>query len=223
MQQAMMLDMDSAGPIDSRPAPVRQVEADIQTAYALYNETAARCGLPKAEEGRIAEHRHKKLKKRLEHGGLANWRIALDTIERSRFLRGVAGGRGWKASLDFMLQPDKYQKLLERAYDQDFGGSEAATRSTAAAGAGRVPTEPAGPLDKLREATRAELMMMADLPCFSSRHVTDRQMAWVRHQVALKAAGKRYRWSLIPAAGWEPAPASPPEEPPPPAEIEDYN
>lgn len=86
---------------------------DIAEAVRRWNATAARLGLPSV--ARLTEERRVKLRLRLsESGSLEDWDRALAALDRP-FLRGQ-NDRGWRANLDFVLQPKSWTKLLEGAY-----------------------------------------------------------------------------------------------------------
>jgi hypothetical protein len=92
-------------------APERS-QADI--AFDLYNETADRAQLPRAQV--FTDGRKSKLKLRLkEAGGLEGWKIALAKVEASPFLTGRR--QDFKADLDFMLQKASFVKIMEGRYD----------------------------------------------------------------------------------------------------------
>lgn len=103
--------------------PPSEPEPDpVDVAFRSWNILAERYGLPLAE--RLTETRRKHLAKRLDGGDLDRWRRALEAVERSRFLRGMApprkpGDRPFKAHLDFVLQASSFQKLIEGHYGDD--------------------------------------------------------------------------------------------------------
>ena len=85
---------------------------DPLIAFDEWNALAGRLGLPKAKA--FTPARRSKLKSRLAHGGLAEWREALRAVEVSRFCRGLKSD--FKADLDFVLQDRSYQRLIEGFY-----------------------------------------------------------------------------------------------------------
>jgi hypothetical protein len=89
---------------------------EVMVAFEMWNETAARCGLPKAKD--LTDGRRRAIRKRLETGGLDGWREALGGVERSRHCRG-GNDRAWKADLDFVCQAKSYQRLREGFYGDD--------------------------------------------------------------------------------------------------------
>ncbi|MGB1548423.1 MAG: DNA replication protein, partial [Alphaproteobacteria bacterium] len=70
-------------------------------------------GLPIAKA--LTPDRKRKLHARLKEHGLSGWNDALVQIEQSSFLCG-RGEKGWCASIDFLLQPSSFNKVLEGAY-----------------------------------------------------------------------------------------------------------
>lgn len=195
--------LDAAGPADRRSLEARAAETELDLAWSLYCEMAARCDLPVPEEKSPA--RVKLILKRLaDHGGLAKWRYALESIERSRELRGE-NRRGRKVHIDYVLSAARYVQLLERAaFDQDWGKPRAETGG-----------KPAGrsPLDVLRSATPEEMDVQRRLfGGMAAANITPRQADWYRHQDALRAAGERRRWSMRAPAGWV-RPDDPPHTP----------
>lgn len=104
----------------ARAAPIHRekrdlsLEPDALQAFEAFNDMALRCGLPQARS--LTPQRRSKIKARIrEHGGPSAWMRALANIERSAFLRG-RNDRGWTATLDFMLQPASFTKIVEGTY-----------------------------------------------------------------------------------------------------------
>lgn len=83
-------------------------------AFEAYNATALRCGLPQA--AKLTPDRQRKIVARLKDYGSDGWETALANIERSSFLTGK-NDRGWRASLEFLLQPASFAKV----HDGTFG------------------------------------------------------------------------------------------------------
>ena len=88
----------------------------VQKAFDNWNIAASAWGLPIAKT--LTPDRRKKLRARLKEHGIEGWNEALGTIEKSEFLRGE-NDRAWRASLDFMLQPSSFNKLLEGSYSNE--------------------------------------------------------------------------------------------------------
>ena len=91
--------------------------SDVQKAFDNYNVVAESCGLPKARF--LTPTRRAKIQKRLRDiGGLDAWNEALAKLEVNTWMHGD-NDRGWRASLDFMMQESSLLKLLEGVYDHD--------------------------------------------------------------------------------------------------------
>lgn len=108
----------------SSPSATDRDVADRQDglaeALAAFNRMAAEVGLPEAQG--LSRKRRLALKARLRDcGGIVGWRIAMDRVRASPFLRGD-NDRGWRASLDFLLKAESFAKLMEGAYDPAPGG-----------------------------------------------------------------------------------------------------
>ena len=98
------------------PTPVRLVKPDAATLQRLWNELAAP-GLPRWRE--MSSKRRKAAEARLRERSLdgpGGWREVIERINASAFLRG-SGRDGWRASPDWILQPDSAAKVLEGKYD----------------------------------------------------------------------------------------------------------
>lgn len=109
---------------------------EVLLAFDLWNDTADRCGLPKAKV--LDESRRRAIRKRLEVGGLDMWRQAMEAVEASAFLRGLrigGDGRAFRADLTFVCQAKSFGKLVDGAYGQD---ADPPARMTASA----VPHNP---------------------------------------------------------------------------------
>lgn len=88
---------------------------DVQLAFDEFCVLAQEIGLPVPID--LSTKRRKKLAEILSRHGLAKWRKALNAIRGSEYLAG-ANDKGWCADIDFVLQPDKFNKLLEGSYGQ---------------------------------------------------------------------------------------------------------
>lgn len=87
---------------------------DFEAAFKLYNQTAVRAELPKAQV--LTDTRKSSLKARLKDcGGLDGWEAALSKLEASDYCTGKVNG--WKADLDFVLQQKSFTRLMEGSYD----------------------------------------------------------------------------------------------------------
>lgn len=87
-------------------------EYSPKQAYADYNERAAELGLGVARK--LTPERQRSISQRLKEHGEDGWREALQNLDTG-FLRGN-NARGWKADLDFLIQPKSFNRLLEGYY-----------------------------------------------------------------------------------------------------------
>lgn len=102
--------------VSQPPSEITQPEPDVlTTAFEAYNDLAkARC-LPIAFE--LNAERRAALRLRLQEcGGIDGWRAALAKLDESSHCLGD-NDRGWRASLDFILQKKSFLKLREGVYD----------------------------------------------------------------------------------------------------------
>jgi uncharacterized protein YdaU (DUF1376 family) len=119
------------------PAP------DVEQAFALWNQAAAREGWP--EVMFLNGPRRIALMARLcECGGLDGWRAALEAAARAEFLKGRDGAVHRWFTFDWILQPDKFTRLMEGRYaerhrrdETDAGGLSATLAALGRAGSGR--------------------------------------------------------------------------------------
>lgn len=108
---------------------------DIKLAFDAYNELAERVDLPRAMT--LGTDRRTGIRARLmECGGLDGWRAALEKLGASPHCRGE-NDRGWRADLDFLIQPKSFRRLMEGRYDDRRGvgaanGHGGGARSSAA-------------------------------------------------------------------------------------------
>lgn len=102
---------------------------ELDEAVELYNDLAARYGFPGCRN--LTGKRKGQLRQRLmEYDGLKTWKEVLSKVEQSSWLRSkVKGTNGWKVSIDFIIQPTSFAKLLEDFYydgpDQSSSGKPA--------------------------------------------------------------------------------------------------
>jgi len=89
---------------------------DALAAFHAFNEVALRCGLQQA--AKLTQDRQRKITARLKDYGLDGWHKAMANIAGSAFLKGK-NERGWRATLDFVLQPASFSKLHDGAYNAD--------------------------------------------------------------------------------------------------------
>jgi len=117
----------SAGPVQGHTSTPKTIDTkedtplppkgaspgDALKAFHAYNETALRCGLQQASK--LTPDRQRKIIARLKDYGLDGWTQALANIERSSFLTGK-NDRGWRASLDFLVQAESFGKVHDGGY-----------------------------------------------------------------------------------------------------------
>lgn len=87
----------------------------INQAVEAWNRLASDLGLAKVLK--LTPARKAKLRARLHDCcGLEGWKLALEKIRKSPFLRGEK--TDWRADFDFLLQEKSFTKLMEGAYDE---------------------------------------------------------------------------------------------------------
>jgi uncharacterized protein YdaU (DUF1376 family) len=124
-------------------APALSQAPDAEQAVALWNQAAAREGWP--EVMFLNGPRRIALMARLgECGGLDGWRAALEAAARAEFLKGRDGAVHRWFTFDWILQPEKFTRLMEGRYaerhhrdETDSGGLGATLAALGRAGAGR--------------------------------------------------------------------------------------
>jgi hypothetical protein len=88
----------------------------VRKAFDQWNVLAKRLELSVCLD--LTERRRTAIRERLAaHGGLASWTKALASLERSAWCLGQTED-GFKATLDFVIKPDKFLKLLEGGYER---------------------------------------------------------------------------------------------------------
>lgn len=97
--------------------PTDEFEAreDVDRAFAEFIDLAARAGLPSPRV--LSKSRSMLLRTIIQRHGLDAWRCALAKLDASAFCRGQ-NERGWKAGIDFLLKPEKFQNLIDGKYDR---------------------------------------------------------------------------------------------------------
>ena len=119
----------------------RQKRDDPKFAFETFNALAAEIGIPTATK--LDKRRRDAIRRTLaDIGGIDAWNQILDALRNSPFCRGQ-NDRGWRANLDFLLNPTKRQRLVEGGYGDDRkteltplrnGRSENAAAQTAGSG-----------------------------------------------------------------------------------------
>lgn len=119
---------DNTDKVDTNVSTSRRAQtppSDVVKAFTMYNETAERCGIPKAQ--RLNKAREARLAARIrDAGGLEGWGAAMAKIEGSDFCTGRK--TDFKATLDFILQDSSFTKLMEGNYDN--GPRHSSTKNT---------------------------------------------------------------------------------------------
>jgi hypothetical protein len=170
-------------PEDAQPVlldvPVTPPERpeDLQ---ALWN-TEAHPSLPRWQG--MSDTRKRKAVARLKDRPLAQWRDVIRRLSASPFCRGEEGGTGWRASPDWLLQPDTADKVLEGKYDRN--GAKPA-RHEAQVGRGAEGRECSG-CGVLGEGGRVG---------------TDEEHAWLGYECGCFGAWKDSGVSYIEAGQW---------------------
>lgn len=104
-------------PVNKNPLPPLKTKGpgavEALKAFEAYNVTALECRLPQA--AKLTPDRQRKIIARLKDYGLEGWTRALANIEKSSFLTGT-NDRGWRANLDFLLQPASFAKVHDGGY-----------------------------------------------------------------------------------------------------------
>lgn len=83
---------------------------EIKKAFDDWNEIARSCGLPEARE--LNKTRKQKIRDRIASG---KWPECLQIIRESKFLQGE---KGFRATLDWILEPSHFTKIVEGNYSE---------------------------------------------------------------------------------------------------------
>lgn len=111
-------------PITNNQQPELSSEEDIpekpkisvEDVVDAWNDLAKDRDLPKVLK--ITPARRKQIQARIREYSPDDWSTALTAIYKSKFLCGD-NDRGWKANIDFLLQPSSFVKLIEGAYSNE--------------------------------------------------------------------------------------------------------
>lgn len=87
-----------------------QIKQETDAAFAAFAASAAKHGWPQPRE--LSPERRKKLRARLKQHGMGVWRNALERAEASTLINE---GGWW--SLDWLLKPANFAKVIEGNYD----------------------------------------------------------------------------------------------------------
>lgn len=117
--KAMLSESESDNKINTPLPPKGGGMGEIRKAFENYNKAATQLGLPLA--AKLTPERERKLRARLKEHGLSGWNDALQALCEQPFCLGE-GGQGWRADLDFLLQPKSLNRVRERAYARSENG-----------------------------------------------------------------------------------------------------
>lgn len=105
------------GSPETPPAPNgsgKPIEISPEHVIEAWNIMAGEAGVPKA---RMTDERKRKLRSFVRRHSIDDITEAIWAVPRSSFLCGE-NDRGWKAGIDFLLQPSSFTKLIEGTYDR---------------------------------------------------------------------------------------------------------
>ena len=102
---------------EQEASPLVDATSFVTLAVAYWNEMATANGLPEAKA--VGDPRRKAIGARLKEAGLDGWKAAVDAVEVSKWCRGLKPDSSWRASIDFVARPGKFQGLIEGAFGQD--------------------------------------------------------------------------------------------------------
>lgn len=126
---------------DLTDLPAHLVRGELGQAIALWNAMAEGAGLPRVDK--LTSKRRRALTKRLRDcGGIDGWRMAMDRVGASPFLRGERPGKGhenWKCGFDFILDEEHFTKLMEGSYDDRQAAAASGTRREILEAVGLAP------------------------------------------------------------------------------------
>lgn len=89
---------------------------DSETVVSYFNETCV--SLPRVSK--ISDVRERAINARLKENGMETVKAVIDKVRDSDFLNGK-NDKGWTASIDWIMKPANFQKILEGCYDNRSG------------------------------------------------------------------------------------------------------
>jgi hypothetical protein len=107
-------DADATPPHEAQPRQPKSGKntTEVRAAFDLYVEVAKRCGLAEPlQPGPWA----REIGARLRESKLDGWKQMLAAVEASQLLCGE-NDRGWRASLDWLVKPKNFAKVLSGQY-----------------------------------------------------------------------------------------------------------
>lgn len=136
-------------------------------AFSVFCEAVA--SSPIAVPRKLTADRRRKIEARLREHGPEVWREACQRVAASPFCRGK-NDRGWRADLDFLLQPKSFNRLIEGGYDQ---------------------TEPRGHSPPHEQLTDLQRIVRATEPVEDYRHEPSSPIGEHRQQNVLALSSRR--------------------------------
>lgn len=115
-------------PTKARKAPDGISKAECIGAFIQFSELAQRIGLP--IPATMTPGREKSIRSRLRDHGAASWSTALAAIEASDFLRGRSEKADFKISLDWLIGPKNFPKVIDGNYGPKIAASTSETHWT---------------------------------------------------------------------------------------------
>lgn len=111
-----LVSSEPEGSSETTPAPQKNGMDAVQPEQVIeaWNVMAEQTGVIKAK---LTDDRRRKLKTFLRRHKIEDITEAIWAVPRSSFLCGE-NDRGWKAGIDFLLQPSSFTKLIEGTYDR---------------------------------------------------------------------------------------------------------
>jgi hypothetical protein len=94
------------------PPKIEEDRVDPEDVLEAWNVMAEDAGLPKAK---MTPERRRKLNTFVKRHPVDDITEAIWAVPKSRFLCGE-NDRGWKANIDFFLQPSSFTKIQERSF-----------------------------------------------------------------------------------------------------------
>lgn len=138
------VEVEVEGRKDSLVVGASKASPDVQAAFDAYNEAARSLGLPTALK--LDDKRRKAMASILKDYGSDGWTQAIANLAGSSYHLG-RNDRAWKASLDYLLRPDKFLAMLERGTagpSPDLGQAAPTYLDLAAGAAGHYSRAPEG-------------------------------------------------------------------------------
>lgn len=131
------VEVEVEGKKDSLVIGAQKASPNVQAAFDAYNLAASSLGLPTALK--LDDKRRKAIAAILKDYGIEGWTQAISNLAGSSYHLG-RNDRAWKASLDYLIRPDKFLAMLERgtaAPSPDLGHASPTYLDLAAGAAGQ--------------------------------------------------------------------------------------